>query len=223
MQHFLAMMNQNHHVASQFSTEELEQLYPEEGICFQIFVDLMKMGFILLQPKPNSSTPIEVDNNDEDASKFDELSPAGELTNTIAAFGQWFKDNNILDNECPSLIDNIRHLAMMFSLIPDIPMEPITPTCAFSRAASQTPAPSHEDSTPPPPPAVVATSPAAAASILPASPHGRTSYAGTVAKNLNPAAPPFMHGPPHAPVAPPAQAPKASSKRPFYVTQGPSC
>ncbi|KAF9439966.1 hypothetical protein P691DRAFT_768525 [Macrolepiota fuliginosa MF-IS2] len=87
----------------------------------------------------------------------------------------------------------------------DIPMEPPAPTHVFSEAASQTPAPSHEASTPPPPLTTVATLPAAAASIPPAGPCGQASYAGTAARNLNPAAPPFMHGPPHAPAAiPPA-------------------
>ncbi|KAF9448572.1 hypothetical protein P691DRAFT_759819 [Macrolepiota fuliginosa MF-IS2] len=107
----------------------------------------------------------------------------------------------------------------------DIPMELPAPTHAFSEAALQTPAPSHEASTPPPPPTAVATSPAAAASIPPASPHGHASYAGTTAKNLNPAAPPFVHGPPHAPVQPSAQAQQPilskCSKWPFYTTCGP--
>ncbi|KAF9439379.1 hypothetical protein P691DRAFT_769979 [Macrolepiota fuliginosa MF-IS2] len=105
-------------------------------------------------------------------------------------------------------------------------MEPIAPTHAFSEAAAQTPAP-HEATMPPPPPTTAATSPAAVASIPPAGPHGRASYAGAVAKNLNPAAPPFVCGPPCAPVAqPPAQAqqPVSSkcSKWPFYATCSPS-
>ncbi|KAF9441711.1 hypothetical protein P691DRAFT_765975 [Macrolepiota fuliginosa MF-IS2] len=78
-----------------------------------------------------------------------------------------------------------------------------------------------------PPPAVAATLPVAVASIPPASPHGHTSYAGTAAKNLNPAAPPFVCGPPHAPAAPQAQDPKPTlnkcTKWPFYVTHGSSC
>ncbi|KAF9440304.1 hypothetical protein P691DRAFT_767953 [Macrolepiota fuliginosa MF-IS2] len=110
----------------------------------------------------------------------------------------------------------------------DIPMELATPTHAFSEAASQTPAPSHKASTPPPPPAAAATLPAVAASNPPAGPHGHAPYAGTVARNLNPAAPPFMRGLPCAPVAqPPAQAQQPVSskclKQPFFVTRGPSC
>ncbi|KAF9441350.1 hypothetical protein P691DRAFT_766393 [Macrolepiota fuliginosa MF-IS2] len=99
----------------------------------------------------------------------------------------------------------------------DIPMEPPAPTCAFSEAASQTPAPSHEATTPPPPPAAAATLPAAAASSPPASPHGHASYTGTAAKNLNPAAPPF------SPLAQ-AQQPISSkcSKQPFYAMCSPS-
>ncbi|KAF9441692.1 hypothetical protein P691DRAFT_765997 [Macrolepiota fuliginosa MF-IS2] len=68
-------------------------------------------------------------------------------------------------------------------------MEPSTPTHAFSKAALQTPAPSHEASMPPPPPTTAATLPAAAASSALASP-----------------SPPFVHGPPCAPVQTPAQA-----------------
>ncbi|KAF9440141.1 hypothetical protein P691DRAFT_768208 [Macrolepiota fuliginosa MF-IS2] len=100
-------------------------------------------------------------------------------------------------------------------------MEPPAPTRAFSEAALQTPAPFHEASMPPPPPA-------AAASIPPASPCGCASYTGAAARNLNPAAPPFVRGPPCAPVAqPPAQAqqPVLSKclKWPFFATRGPSC
>ncbi|KAF9441690.1 hypothetical protein P691DRAFT_765996 [Macrolepiota fuliginosa MF-IS2] len=99
-------------------------------------------------------------------------------------------------------------------------MEPSAPTCAFSKAALQTPAPSHEASTPPPPPT-------AAASSASAGPCGQPSYAGAVAKNLNTAAPPFMHGPPHAPAAIPAQNPqpisRKHSKQPFFATCGPTC
>ncbi|KAF9440871.1 hypothetical protein P691DRAFT_629270, partial [Macrolepiota fuliginosa MF-IS2] len=79
--------------------------------------------------------------------------------------------------------------------------------------------------TPPPPPTTVATLPAAAASPTSAGPCGRPSYADTAARNLNPAAPPFMHGPPRAPVAIPAQNPQPvsskCSKRPFYTMHRP--
>ncbi|KAF9440430.1 hypothetical protein P691DRAFT_767771 [Macrolepiota fuliginosa MF-IS2] len=70
--------------------------------------------------------------------------------------------------------------------------------------------------------------PTAAASIPSAGPHGHASYAGAAAKNLNPAAPPFVHGPPRAPVAqPPAQAQQPISskhlKQPFFAMRSPSC
>ncbi|KAF9442276.1 hypothetical protein P691DRAFT_765380 [Macrolepiota fuliginosa MF-IS2] len=164
----------------------------------------------------NNSTTINIDNNNNVLSYNEELSPAEELTNAIAAFGQWFEGNNISDKEHPSLIDNIRHIAMMFSLIPvphhcpipslcihphqdnappcqhlhaddipppplcacphhndkDTPMEPSTPTCAFSEVASQTPAPSHKATMPPPPPTAAATLPATAASSGSAGPCG---------------------------------------------------
>ncbi|KAF9440146.1 hypothetical protein P691DRAFT_768206 [Macrolepiota fuliginosa MF-IS2] len=100
----------------------------------------------------------------------------------------------------------------------DTSMELTAPTCAFSEAASQTPAPIHVVDMPPPPPSI----PAAAAPIPKPGPKPRPSYASAAAKNLNPAAPPFVRGPPHAPVAPPAQAPRTSLnphlKRPFYAT-----
>ncbi|KAF9439735.1 hypothetical protein P691DRAFT_769017 [Macrolepiota fuliginosa MF-IS2] len=215
-------------------------------------------------PTQDNSTAIEINNNDNVLS-YKELSPMEELTNTIATFGQWFESNNIKDNKCPGLTNNIRQLTMMFSLIPaphrcptpppcicphqadappcnrlhaddipipppctqphcnneDIPMEPTAPTHAFSEAASQTPASSHEVSMPPPPPAAMA-------SIPPAGPHGCASYAGAAARNLNPAAPPFVCGPPHAPAAQPlaqAQQPILSKclKQLFFATRGPSC
>ncbi|KAF9440189.1 hypothetical protein P691DRAFT_768154 [Macrolepiota fuliginosa MF-IS2] len=211
--------------------------------------DLSRMNFSKVDESAQTNNDTIKTDNDDDVLSYEELSPAGELTNAIAAFGQWFRDNNIEDNEHPKLIDNIRCLTMMFSLIPaphqcpipplcvcphqddtlpcrclhtnnipppppcsclhhdnkDTPMEPSTPTCAFSKTASQTPAPSHEVTMPPPPPAAAAPSPKPG-------PRPRPSYAGAAVKNLNPAAPPFMHGPPHAPVAPPTQAPRVSLK-----------
>ncbi|KAF9439883.1 hypothetical protein P691DRAFT_768657 [Macrolepiota fuliginosa MF-IS2] len=250
---FLAMMDQNHHIMSQFTTHEIMKIRGFDWI--EIRNNLFKMNFTEVDASTqDNSAAIEVD-NDNNALSYEELSPAEDLTNTIAAFGQWFKNNNITDNKCPSLIDNIRCLAMMFSLIlaphccptpplcicphqdnappcrclhaddippplpcahphhdnEDTPMEPSAPTHAFSKAASQTPAPSHEATMPSP-------HLAAAASI----PKPRPSYTGAAAKNLNPAALLFVHGPPHIPVAPSAQASRVSlkpqSKRPFYVT-----
>ncbi|KAF9441357.1 hypothetical protein P691DRAFT_766379 [Macrolepiota fuliginosa MF-IS2] len=245
---FLATMDQNHHVASTFTTQEL-----------------VKLGVT-----QNNSATIEVDNDNNVLSYDEELSPA-ELTNTIVTFRQWFEGNNISDKECPGLINNIRCITMMFSLIPvphrcpipppctcphqdnappcqclhaddippplpcahprhddeDTPMEPSTPIHAFSEAASQTPAPSHKATMPPSPPTAAATSPAAVVSSGSAGPCGRPSYAGAVARNLNPAAPPFVRGPPRAPVAIPAQNPQLvlnkCLKWPFFATCRPTC
>ncbi|KAF9439872.1 hypothetical protein P691DRAFT_784440 [Macrolepiota fuliginosa MF-IS2] len=216
---FLATMDQNRHVASKFTTQELMKIGGFHWT--EIRDDLFKMNF----------TEVDTSTQDNSAAIEKELSPVEDLTNAIAAFGQWFEDNNIIDSECPSLINNIRHLAMMFSLIPaphhcpppppcthphqddalpcqclhtndippplpcvhphhddeDTPMEPSTPTHAFSEATSQTPAPSHEASTPPLSPTAVATLLAAVASPTPAGLHGQPSYAGAAARNLNPA------------------------------------
>ncbi|KAF9440248.1 hypothetical protein P691DRAFT_782865 [Macrolepiota fuliginosa MF-IS2] len=267
---FLASMDQNCQITSQFTANEVTTIAGHNWE--QVFMDLLKMNFMKVDDSALiADASIEVDTN-EDAVYNEELSPAEDLTNSIAAFGQWFKSNNIPDSQCPGLINNIRCLAMMFSLIPaphhcpiplpctclhqadappcshlhaedipapppcdhlhrddeDTPMELPAPTCTFSEAASQTPAPSHEATTPPPPLAAAATLPAAVASIPPASPHGHASYASAAVKNLNPAAPPFVRGPPCAPVAtPPAQAQQPTSskcsKQPFFTTRGPSC
>ncbi|KAF9440904.1 hypothetical protein P691DRAFT_779968 [Macrolepiota fuliginosa MF-IS2] len=246
---FLAMMNQDCHASSSFTVEEYSTLVPPAWRSV-VMDDLLHMQFRITLNKmnPPPTAPIKVDNDDKGASDIDELSPTEELTNTITAFGQWFKNNNITDDVCPGLIENIRHITMMFSLIPAPHHCPTPPPCTHlhqanalpcthlhadniptppPKAASQTPAPSHEASMPPPPHAAVATLPAAAASIPPAGPQGCASYTGAAARNLNPAAPPFVHGPPHTPVAqPPAQAqqPISSkhSKQPFFVTRGPS-
>ncbi|KAF9440117.1 hypothetical protein P691DRAFT_768240 [Macrolepiota fuliginosa MF-IS2] len=112
-------------------------------------------------------------------------------------------------------------IAGLFDLIPGPHQCPIPPPPPPSfEAASQTPAPSHEAAMPSPLPAAVASS-------VPTSPHGQPSYTGAAAKNLNPAAPPFVRGPPRAPAAKPLaqdQQPILSkrSKRPFYATRGPS-
>ncbi|KAF9442879.1 hypothetical protein P691DRAFT_764802 [Macrolepiota fuliginosa MF-IS2] len=216
-QWFLTAMNQNCCAVSKFTINKYLRLVLVAWRS-QVMDDLLQMHFRLESSPPTqgSSAPIEVDNNNQGNSEIDELSPADKLTNAIAAFGQWFKNNNIADDICLGLVENIRCIAMMFSLIPaphhcpipppctcphqadalpcdclhaddiptpppcirphcdneDIPMEPPTPTCAFSEAASQTPVPSHEATTPPPPPAAVATSPAAAASSASAGPRG---------------------------------------------------
>ncbi|KAF9442421.1 hypothetical protein P691DRAFT_789474 [Macrolepiota fuliginosa MF-IS2] len=178
MEHFLALMNQNHQI---------------------VLMDLLTMKFIKVDEPITASlsntVPIEVDNETNDISDG-ELTPAEDLINTIAHFGKWFQSNNIPNDTHSGLIDNT------------------------SEAASQTPAPSHEASRPPP-------SSAAVASIPPTGPHACASYAGTAAKNLNPAAPPFMCGPPHVPVAqPPAQAQQPVSskhlKQLFFAMRGPS-
>ncbi|KAF9439571.1 hypothetical protein P691DRAFT_769398 [Macrolepiota fuliginosa MF-IS2] len=80
--------------------------------------DLLKMNFTEVgTPTQNNSAVIKTNNNN-DVLSYEELSPVEDLTNAIAAFRQWFETNNIVDDECPGLIDNIGHLAMMFSLIP---------------------------------------------------------------------------------------------------------
>ncbi|KAF9440785.1 hypothetical protein P691DRAFT_767251 [Macrolepiota fuliginosa MF-IS2] len=232
---FLTAMDQNHCLASQFTMMELMTITQADWEL--VLKDLHSMNFIN-EPISDPNMPIIV--NKDDNYTNEEISPAGELTNAIAAFRQWFEGNNIQDDKCPGLVDNIRHITMVFNLIPaphhcpaptpcmhphqdaaipcqclhadnvplpppcicphhngeDILMEPSAPTHAFSEAASQTPAPSHEATTPPPPPVTVATLPAAVTSSPPAGPCGCASYAGTVAKNLNPAAPPFCAWPP---------------------------
>ncbi|KAF9441573.1 hypothetical protein P691DRAFT_791117 [Macrolepiota fuliginosa MF-IS2] len=264
---FLAMMDQNHHVVSIFTPHELMKLGGFNWM--EIRNDLVRMNFNEVDASTQDNSIAIKINNDNNTLSYEELSPTGKLTNAIAAFGQWFEGNNIADDECPSLINNIRHLTMMFSLIPaphhcptpplcicphqdnappcchlhtndippsppcahphcnnkDTPMEPPTPTHAFSKAASQTPAPSHKASMPPPPPTAVVTLPAAVASSASAGPCGQPSYTGAVARNLNPAAPPFIHGPPHAPAAIPAQNPQPTSSKhlkwPFFATHRP--
>ncbi|KAF9440252.1 hypothetical protein P691DRAFT_768040 [Macrolepiota fuliginosa MF-IS2] len=199
---FFTVMDQNHRITSQFTTQELMKIGGFDWA--EIRDDLLRMNFTEVDTStPDNSTAIEVDNNDN-ALSYKELSPAEDLTNAIAAFGQWFENN-------------IRCLTMMFSLIPALHHCPNPPPCTHPHqddalpcrclhandippppleAASQAPAPSHKASMPPPPPTATATLPAAVASIPKPGPKPRPSYAGAVVKNLDPAAPPFMHGPP---------------------------
>ncbi|KAF9442631.1 hypothetical protein P691DRAFT_765013 [Macrolepiota fuliginosa MF-IS2] len=254
---FLNTMNQNLRVQSD-----------NLNIIEVIFNDLKTMGFksIVEQTPSTSDTSIainEEDNNDD----YPEHTPAGDLTNTITAFGKWFESNNISDKDRLPLINNLRCIAMMFSLIlaphhcptpplctclhqdavttcqclhvddippppscvhphhndEDIPMEPPAPTHVFSEAASQTPAPTHEVAMPPPPPAAAATSPAATASIPTAGPCGCASYAGTAARNLNPAAPPLCMAPhvhlQHNPLPRPNSLSRASTRNGHSLQQ----
>ncbi|KAF9440870.1 hypothetical protein P691DRAFT_767109 [Macrolepiota fuliginosa MF-IS2] len=113
---FLTTMNQNHHVVSTFTSQELFKLGGFNWT--EIKEDLVRMNFTEVDTSTqDNSTAIEINNNNNVLS-CKELSPAEELTNAITAFRQWFKGNNITDDKHPSLINNIRHIAMMFSLIP---------------------------------------------------------------------------------------------------------
>ncbi|KAF9439599.1 hypothetical protein P691DRAFT_769336 [Macrolepiota fuliginosa MF-IS2] len=250
-QRFLAAINQNHRASSKFQMDEYVQLVPlAERL--SVMDDLMQMRFQAIlddehDPLLNVPPQKEADDSEPDEDNVQDI------INVFNVVGQWCeKYTPIIErddayNELKRLVSLV---ANFFDLIPgphqcpapppspppcsrphhndeDIPMELLAPTRVYSEAASQTPAPSHEASMPPPPPAAAATSPAAAASIPHAGPRGRASYAGAAAKNLNPAAPPFVRGPPRAPAAqPPAQAqqPVSSkcSKRPFFATRGPS-
>ncbi|KAF9444967.1 hypothetical protein P691DRAFT_762943 [Macrolepiota fuliginosa MF-IS2] len=253
-QRFLAAMNQNHRAMSKFRMDEYVRLVPLSDRS-SVMDDIMQMKFQIIleddERDPNPSVPPQQTRDDTNIEEDEDT--VQEINNVLNIVGRWCEKYVPIierDDEFKELKRVVGCIANLLDLIPgphqcpappppsppcsrphrddeDTPMEPLAPTRAFSEAASQTPAPSHEASTPPPPPAAAATSPAAAASIPPAGPRGRASYAGAAAKNLNPAAPPFVHGPPRAPVAkPPAQAqqPVSSkrSKRPFFATRGPS-
>ncbi|KAF9440667.1 hypothetical protein P691DRAFT_767402 [Macrolepiota fuliginosa MF-IS2] len=108
-QHFLTTMNQDRCTASSFTIDEYSNLVP---IAWRSAVmdDLLHMYFrvINLSTAPALSTPIEVDNDNKGDSEINKLSPVEELTNTITAFRQWFKSNNITDDVHPGLVENIR-------------------------------------------------------------------------------------------------------------------
>ncbi|KAF9439443.1 hypothetical protein P691DRAFT_769756 [Macrolepiota fuliginosa MF-IS2] len=243
-------MNQNHRAASSFKFNEYTRLVPiAERLA--VMDNLLQMKFrAILDESLTTPTPPQPQVANSQINEDD----IHEIINAFKIVGLWcekFTPTIAHDDAYNELKRLVGLIANLFDLIPgphqcptppplpppcscphhddkDTPMEPPAPTHAFSEAASQTPAPPHEAPMPPPPPAAVATLPAAAASIPPAGPRGCASYTGTAARNLNPAAPPFVHGPPCAPVAqPPAQAQQPISskrlKRLFYATRGPSC
>ncbi|KAF9441398.1 hypothetical protein P691DRAFT_766333 [Macrolepiota fuliginosa MF-IS2] len=146
-------MNQDRRVASKFTREELKRIIPPIDIQLQVVAELVFMNFLPVDEAENpivTGAPIEVDNNNGSNSEYDKISPAGELTNAITAFGQWFGDNNIADNEHPGLIENIRRLAMMFSLIP-APHHCPPPPCVCPHQDSAPPCPHlHAEDVPPP-------------------------------------------------------------------------
>ncbi|KAF9439505.1 hypothetical protein P691DRAFT_769573, partial [Macrolepiota fuliginosa MF-IS2] len=250
-QRFLAAMNQNNRAVSKFTMDDYVRIVPIASRSI-VMEDLMQMKFQVILDKDDNTHTAASPQPEADNSQSDE-DDVNDINNVLNVVGQWCEKYVPIierDDAFKELNRVVGCIANLLGLIPsphqcpapppspppcsrphrddkDIPMEPPAPTRVFSEAASQTPAPSHEASTPPPPPTTAATSPAAAASIPPAGPRGRASYAGAAAKNLNPAAPPFVRGPPRAPAAqPPAQAqqPVSSkrSKRPFFATRGPS-
>ncbi|KAF9442629.1 hypothetical protein P691DRAFT_765011 [Macrolepiota fuliginosa MF-IS2] len=250
-QRFLAAMNQNDRAASKFTMDDYVQIVPIATRSI-VMEDLMQMKFQVILDEnaniPTAATPEpEADNSQEDEDNVHDIN------NVLNVVGQWCEKYVPIiehDDAFKELKRVVSCIANLLGLIPgphqcpapspppppcsrphcddeDTPMEPPTPTRVYSEAASQTPALSHEASMPPSPPTAAATSPAAAASIPPVGPRGRASYTGAAAKNLNPAAPPFVRGSPRTPAAqPPAQAqqPVSSkrSKRPFFATRGPS-
>ncbi|KAF9440397.1 hypothetical protein P691DRAFT_767824 [Macrolepiota fuliginosa MF-IS2] len=251
-QWFLALMNQNLQVLSQFTWADLTAICSNAVECAQVYEDLLAMHFTLWCKK--NMHIIESDeecdtliNNLRLLAGVFGLIPAPHKCPPPPPLCAQPHLDNAPPHQCPLLPPPCVHLHQDDAppcsclhaedapppspcLLPhrsdnNTPMGPTTPTHAFSEVASQTPAPILIVDMPLPPltiPAAVATSPAVAASIHKPGPKSRPSYAGAAGKNLNPAAPPFVCGPPCAPVAPPAQAPKASSnpqtKRPFYAT-----
>ncbi|KAF9439572.1 hypothetical protein P691DRAFT_769399 [Macrolepiota fuliginosa MF-IS2] len=87
-QHFLTVMNQNHHAASSFTIDKYTNLVPPAWRSV-VMDNLLHMHFKVtnLPTTTTPAAPIEVDNNDKD-DYDEELTPAEELINTIAAFGQ---------------------------------------------------------------------------------------------------------------------------------------
>ncbi|KAF9440067.1 hypothetical protein P691DRAFT_768336 [Macrolepiota fuliginosa MF-IS2] len=179
-QHFLTMMNQDYHVASSFTISEYSALVPPAWRAV-VIDNLLHMQFKLADPStaPNSSTPIEVDDNNGNKPSDDELSPAEELTNSIATFRLWFESNNIADDHLtavPFPLHAFIHTKTTPHLIAIFMQMTFHHPCLVE-AAVQTPAPFHEVVTPPPPPAAVA-------SIPPAGPCGHASYAGAAVLRL---------------------------------------
>ncbi|KAF9439490.1 hypothetical protein P691DRAFT_786393, partial [Macrolepiota fuliginosa MF-IS2] len=184
-------MNQNHRAMSKFRMDEYVRIVPLSERS-SVMEDLMQMKFqIILDDKhdPTLNVPPQQEATNSQIDKDD----VHEIIDAFRIVGPWcekFAPTIAHDDAYNELKRLIGLVASLFNLIPgphqcpappppppcsrphrddeDIPMEPPAPTRAFSEAASQTPAPSHEASTPPPPPAAVATSPAAVASIPPA-------------------------------------------------------
>ncbi|KAF9441906.1 hypothetical protein P691DRAFT_765768 [Macrolepiota fuliginosa MF-IS2] len=250
-QRFLAAMNQNHRATSKFRMDEYVRIVPLSERS-SVMEDLMQMKFQIILDNEHEPT-LNVPPQQEEDDAYTGVDGIQDIIDAFRIVGPWcekFAPTIERDDAYNELKRIIGLVAKLFDLIPgphqcpvpipppppcsrphrddeDTPMEPPAPTRVFSEAASQTPALSHEASMPPPSHAAAATSPAATASIPPAGPRGRASYAGAAAKNLNPAAPPFVRGPPRAPAAqPPAQTQQPvsnkRSKRLFFATRGPS-
>ncbi|KAF9441695.1 hypothetical protein P691DRAFT_765998 [Macrolepiota fuliginosa MF-IS2] len=125
-------MNQNHYIMSQFTTTEI-----------------MLIAKYDWEPNTTAVKDIKVNKNDD---ALEEMTPAEDLTNSIAVFGQWFKHNNIPDDQCSGLLNNIRCLAMMFNLIPAPHQCPPPPPCACPHQEDAPPCSRpHAEDIPPPP------------------------------------------------------------------------
>ncbi|KAF9440972.1 hypothetical protein P691DRAFT_766939 [Macrolepiota fuliginosa MF-IS2] len=186
------------------------------------------------------STPPKSFNKDNDT----EDSTDGEMNihlynDTLASLLKWIEEGKFNDetnsDAQETLVKHIYTVAKWFNLVKiltlptpsppppcmrphsneeDIHMEPPIPTCVFSEAATQTPAPIHVVTmSPPPPPSVLSANsiPAAAMTSKPG-PLPRPSFAEAAAKTLHPITP-----------QPPSKAPQGAilskhSKQPYFAT-----
>ncbi|KAF9442164.1 hypothetical protein P691DRAFT_789960 [Macrolepiota fuliginosa MF-IS2] len=227
---FLNAQNQDLHTKSIVQTSLLVTL-PE----------LMQAPTLPLPPLETPKAEEDSNNNERDIHLFN---------NTLTSLILWCRKdsfNKETDSDTQdTLIKRIFKVAKDFNLVTiitlptpspsppctqphsneeDIHMELPTPTCVFSKAATQTPAPLPVLAMPTPPPLPVMSAPAASTSSKPGLP-SRPSFAKAVAKTLCPNAPPFVRGPPHAPQPPikATQGPVSNKclKRPYFATHGPS-
>ncbi|KAF9441520.1 hypothetical protein P691DRAFT_766186 [Macrolepiota fuliginosa MF-IS2] len=162
---FLATMNQDRRVCSEFSKEELERLVPPADVRLGVFTELLdklKFQAISVPEGTPDPIPIEVDeeDNDEEHTPYFHVEDMGDANDAIAACGSYTNGKTLSalkdDEHYAVFLENLKRLALLFNIIPAPHQCPPPPPCVRLHVEDAPPPPTcprlHAEDAPAPPP-----------------------------------------------------------------------
>ncbi|KAF9440660.1 hypothetical protein P691DRAFT_781684 [Macrolepiota fuliginosa MF-IS2] len=120
-QQFLAAMNQNHCLLSQFTWANLLTICPTAGKCTEVYQDLLTMNFMLMGNPISTSSCKEQKSNSNIKDIEEEVININRIAYDLSLYSQWCKKNRKTiegDEEHDALLNNLRVFASIFRLIP---------------------------------------------------------------------------------------------------------